>query len=285
MPLPTPRVAPVTTATAPDRSGGVQTTRASYGPGLVAILDELIDWLRIPSISTGEGEPRELERAAGWVLERVRGAGGEADLVTVDGGHPLAVGELRAGEPGAPTVLIYGHYDVQSPGDVAAWTSPPFEPTVRDSRLYARGASDDKGNFLPLLHVACALARDGALPVNVRVLVEGEEEIGGESVARWLRADERGADAAIVFDAGGEEPDVPTVTEQGFDVAPLSIGGLYAPTGIPADVSMSSVTPLSDWMLRMCSASWKPSISGMWPSSRTRGIGLSLSTPWRSRYA
>ena len=178
----------------------------------MAILDELIDWLRIPSISTGEGEPRELERAAGWVLERVRGAGGEADLVTVDGGHPLAVGELRAGEPGAPTVLIYGHYDVQSPGDVAAWTSPPFEPTVRDSRLYARGASDDKGNFLPLLHVACALARDGALPVNVRVLVEGEEEIGGESVARWLRADERGADAAIVFDAGGEEPDVPTVT-------------------------------------------------------------------------
>jgi acetylornithine deacetylase/succinyl-diaminopimelate desuccinylase-like protein len=178
----------------------------------VNVLDELNDWLRIPSVSTGEGDPAELERAARWVADRVRGAGGEADLVTIEDGHPLAVGELRAADPGAPTVLIYGHYDVQSPGDLAAWTSPPFEPTVRDGRLYARGSSDDKGNFLPLLHVACEAARDGALPVNVRVLVEGEEEIGGEAVARWLRADERGADAAVVFDAGGEDPDVPTVT-------------------------------------------------------------------------
>ena len=177
-----------------------------------ALLDELVDWLRIPSISTGEGDPAQLERAAAWVVERVRDAGGEGDLVTVDGGNPLAVGELRAADPAAPTVLIYGHYDVQSPGAPDAWTSPPFEPTVRDGRLYARGASDDKGNFLPLLHVACALARDGALPVHVRVLVEGEEEVGGRSVARWLAGDERGADAAIVFDSGGEEPGVPTVT-------------------------------------------------------------------------
>jgi acetylornithine deacetylase/succinyl-diaminopimelate desuccinylase-like protein len=178
----------------------------------VNLLDELTDWLRIPSVSTGEGDPAELERAARWVVDRVRGAGGEADLVTIDGGHPLAVGELRAADPAAPTVLLYGHYDVQSPGALEAWTSPPFEPTVRDGRLYARGASDDKGNFLPLLHVACALARDGSLPVHVRLLVEGEEEVGGESVGRWLRADERGAAAAVVFDAGGEEPDVPTVT-------------------------------------------------------------------------
>ena len=176
------------------------------------LLDELVDWLRIPSISTGEGDPRELERAAAWAVERVRGAGGSADLVTVGGGNPLAVGELRAARDDAPTVLIYGHYDVQSPGSVDAWTSPPFEPAVRDGRLYARGASDDKGNFLPLLHVACALARDGALPCHVRVLVEGEEEVGGESVARWLAEDTGGADAAIVFDSGGEEPDVPTVT-------------------------------------------------------------------------
>src|SRR4051794_22959622 len=211
-PLPTPRVAPVTTATVPSREGAFHAIAADRKVAAVDLREELDDWLRIPSISTGEGEPRELERAAGWVLERVRGAGGEADLVTVDRGHTLAVGELRAGEPGAPTVLIYGHYDVQSPGPLDAWTSPPFEPTVRDDRLYARGASDDKGNFLPLLHVACALARDGALGVNVRVLVEGEEEVGGESVGKWLRADERGADAAIVFDAGGDEPDVPTVT-------------------------------------------------------------------------
>src|SRR5215210_4081126 len=121
----------------------------------VTLFDELVDWLRIPSISTGEGDPAQLERAATWVVDRVRGAGGEAGLVTIDGGHPLAAGELRAAREGAPTVLIYGHYDVQSPGPLEAWASPPFEPTVRDGRVYARGASDDKGNFLPLLHVAC----------------------------------------------------------------------------------------------------------------------------------
>src|SRR4051794_29319908 len=144
------------------------------------LLEELIDWLRIPSISTGGGDPADVARAADWVVERVRAAGGEAEAVVVDGGNPIAVGELRANRDGAPTVLIYGHYDVQSVGDPAAWETPPFEPSERDGRIYARGASDDKGNFLPLLHVACELARAGELPVNVRVCVEGEEEAGSE---------------------------------------------------------------------------------------------------------
>ena len=96
----------------------------------------------------------------------------------------MAVGELRCSRPDAPTVLAYGHYDVQAAGPLELWDSPPFEPTERDGRLYARGAADDKGNFLPLLHVACELARAGELPVNVRFLVEGEEEIGSPSVLR-----------------------------------------------------------------------------------------------------
>ena len=132
--------------------------------------------------------------------------------MVIDGGNPLAVGELRAADEGAPTVLIYGHYDVQGPGPAEAWDSPPFEPEVRDGRLYARGAADDKGNFLPLLHVACAMAREGTLPVHVRVLVEGEEERAGEAVAKWVRADERGADVAIVFDSGMPDPETPAVT-------------------------------------------------------------------------
>ena len=177
-----------------------------------AILDELVEWLRIPSISTGGGDPRDIERAAGWVLDRVRGAGGECELVRLGEGNPLAVGELRASDPGAPTILIYGHYDVQGPGDAALWSSPPFEPTIRQGRLYARGAADDKGNFLPLLHVACAMAREGALPVNVRVLVEGEEEWGGESVARWVHEDTRGADAAIAFDGSMVDEATPAIT-------------------------------------------------------------------------
>jgi acetylornithine deacetylase/succinyl-diaminopimelate desuccinylase-like protein len=175
------------------------------------LLDELTDWLRIPSISTGDGDPADVRRAAEWVVERVRSAGGDADVVET-AGNPLAVGELRASAQRAPTVLIYGHYDVQSVGDAAAWQSPPFEPDVRDGRVYARGASDDKGNFLPLLHVACAMAKAGELPVNVRVLVEGEEEAGGESAIDWVRADTRGADAAVVFDSDMADEQTPAIT-------------------------------------------------------------------------
>jgi acetylornithine deacetylase/succinyl-diaminopimelate desuccinylase-like protein len=176
------------------------------------LIDELVDWLRIPSISTGGGDPADIARAADWVCERVQAAGGSAEPDTTHGGNPLAVGELRASNGDAPTVLIYGHYDVQSVGDEGDWTTPPFEPDIRDGRIYARGAADDKGNFLPLLHVACRLAREDRLPVNVRVLVEGEEEAGSEAVAKWIAADERGADCAIVFDSGMADERTPAVT-------------------------------------------------------------------------
>jgi acetylornithine deacetylase/succinyl-diaminopimelate desuccinylase-like protein len=176
------------------------------------LLDQLVEWLRIPSISTGGGDPADLRRAAEWAAEHVERAGGSVELVQIGDGNPLVVGDLRAARADAPTVLIYGHYDVQGPGDLSAWTSPPFEPEIRDGRLYARGAGDDKGNFWPLLHAACALARADDLPVNVRVVVEGEEEAGSESIAQWIRADERGADAAIVFDSGMVDEVTPAIT-------------------------------------------------------------------------
>jgi acetylornithine deacetylase/succinyl-diaminopimelate desuccinylase-like protein len=174
--------------------------------------DELFDWLRIPSISTGGGDPADLERAAEWAAQKVRDAGGEAELVRIGDGNPLVIGELRAADPDAPTVLIYGHYDVQGAEPLELWTSPPFEPEVRDGRVFARGAADDKGNFLPLLHAACALASAGELPVHVRVAIEGEEEAGGESISSWLAADQRGADVAIVYDSGMVSPDLPAIT-------------------------------------------------------------------------
>jgi acetylornithine deacetylase/succinyl-diaminopimelate desuccinylase-like protein len=177
-----------------------------------SLLEELVDWLAIPSVSTGGGDPAAIERAAAWVLERVRAAGGEGELVRIGSGNPLAVGELRAADAAAPTVLIYGHYDVQGTGPDELWSSRPFEPEVRDGRLYARGACDDKGNFLPLLHVACAMAAAGELPVHVRVLVEGEEEVAGTSVAEWVREDPRGADVAIVFDSLMPDPETPAIT-------------------------------------------------------------------------
>ena len=174
--------------------------------------EELDDWLRIPSISTGGGDAAALQRACDWVCERIEAAGGTAEAVRLDGGHPMAVGDLRCSRPGAPTVLAYGHYDVQAPGPLELWVSPPFEPTERDGRLYARGAADDKGNFLPLLHVACELARAGELPVNVRFLVEGEEEIGSRSVLKRLSQGEDQADCAIVFDSLMVDEQTPAIS-------------------------------------------------------------------------
>jgi acetylornithine deacetylase/succinyl-diaminopimelate desuccinylase-like protein len=208
------------------------------------LLDQLVDWLRIPSISTGGGDPADLRRAAEWAAGHVERAGGKAELVTIGDGNPLVIGDLRAARADAPTVLIYGHYDVQSAGDLSAWTSPPFEPTVRDGRLYARGAADDKGNFWPLLAAACNLAKSGELPVNVRVVVEGEEEAGCESITEWIRADERGADAAIVFDSGMVDEQTPAITVglRGLAMAEIQVrtaprdlhSGIYGGTALNA---------------------------------------------------
>jgi acetylornithine deacetylase/succinyl-diaminopimelate desuccinylase-like protein len=175
------------------------------------IREELEDWLRIPSVSTGGGDADALGAACDWVIERIDAAGGTAERVSMNGSHPMAVGDLRANGGDAPTVLSYGHYDVQDPGPLDAWDTPPFEPTERDGRLYARGAADDKGNFLPLLHVACELADAGELPVNVRFLVEGEEEIGSNAVIRYLREQPQDVDAAIVFDSLMADEQTPAI--------------------------------------------------------------------------
>ena len=175
-----------------------------------AWLDELSEWLRIPSVSADAAHADDVRRAGEWVCEFVRGAGGEAELVDTDR-HPLAVGEIRAssGADEAPTVLLYGHFDVQPPAPLDLWESDPFEPEVRDGYLYARGAVDDKGNSYLVLKAARLLAEEGALPVNIRVAFDGEEEIGGDSIVHFLASDERGADACIIFDSGMPREDTP----------------------------------------------------------------------------
>lgn len=177
---------------------------------MAELIDDLEELLRIPSISAGRLNPEGLMTAAEWVRDRVLRAGGEAELVGER--NPIVVGELKANRDGAPDVIVYGHYDVQDIGPADEWLSDPFEPTVRDGRLYARGSSDDKGNFLPVLHAACLMHEAGELPVNVRVLIEGEEEAGSEQVMDWIAADERGADAAIVFDSAMADEETPAIT-------------------------------------------------------------------------
>jgi acetylornithine deacetylase/succinyl-diaminopimelate desuccinylase-like protein len=175
-----------------------------------ALLDELSAWLRIPSVSADPAHDGDVRAAGAWLCELVAAAGGTCELVET-GGHPLAIGELRAsgGLAAAPTVLLYGHFDVQPAGDLGLWSSPPFEPEVRDGWLYGRGVADDKGQLYLLLKAATQLAAEGALPVNVRIACDGEEEIGGHSIVDFLGSDERGADVCVIFDANMAAPDVP----------------------------------------------------------------------------
>jgi acetylornithine deacetylase/succinyl-diaminopimelate desuccinylase-like protein len=165
-----------------------------------ALLDELFELIRIPSISSGGGDPKELERAGRWLCDKIEDAGGTSELIPT-AGNPIVHGRLEASTGEAPTVVIYGHYDVQSPDPVDAWDSPPFEPEIRDGRIYGRGASDDKGNFYPLLYVACALRKVGELPLNVRVVMEGEEEIGSLHIPEWIEKDTEPADCVVIFDS------------------------------------------------------------------------------------
>ncbi|HET9094392.1 MAG TPA: M20/M25/M40 family metallo-hydrolase [Solirubrobacteraceae bacterium] len=173
--------------------------------------DELAQFLRIPSISADPAHAADVVRAGEWVRDLIRGAGGVADVIDWHG-QPLVVGEVRAsvGAQTAPTVLCYGHFDVQPPDPLELWSSPAFEPEIRGDRLYGRGVADDKGQLYMLLAGARALAQAGRLPVNVRFACDGEEETGGHSIVEFLEADERGADAAIIFDSGMIAEDVPS---------------------------------------------------------------------------
>ena len=164
----------------------------------------------MPSISALPEYAADMDRAASLIAHEILVAGGAAEIVN-NGGHPLVVGRVAASvdREDAPTVLIYGHYDVQPTGDLAEWVSPPFEPTVRGDHVYARGASDDKGNLFMLLVAVQRLRAAGELPVHVRFLIEGEEECGGESAHRWLDGDTEGADCCLIYDSSMAAPDRP----------------------------------------------------------------------------
>src|SRR5690348_1649509 len=164
---------------------------------------ELFEFLEIPSVSARSEHDADTRRAAEWLASSLRSAG---LVATVHGtkGYPLVIGEYRGAPAGAPTVLVYGHYDVQPVEPLDLWTSPPFEPTVRDGRIYARGSVDDKGQlFLHIKALEAYLAVRGALPINVVVLAEGEEEVGSVNLANFVEAkkDLLRCDAVVISDS------------------------------------------------------------------------------------
>lgn len=176
-------------------------------------LEELKDYLRIPSISTDPAFSADVLRCAGFVLEQMQGAGLTAELIETDG-YPLVYGEWL-GAPGQPTLLFYGHYDVQPVDPIELWRHDPFEPTEEGDELVARGATDDKGqSFAQLKAVATMLAERGSLPVNVKFVVEGEEESGGEAIEAFVRADDGdklACDAVVVSDSSMFGPGQPSL--------------------------------------------------------------------------
>jgi acetylornithine deacetylase/succinyl-diaminopimelate desuccinylase-like protein len=177
------------------------------------LLEELKEFLRIPSISTLPDHAADVRRAAEYVAASLRFAGLEHVEILPTAGHPLVYADwLHA--PGKPTVLCYGHYDVQPVDPLGEWISPPFEPAIRDGNLYARGAADDKGQMYSQIKAVEALrATQGKLPVNLRFLVEGEEECGGEAVARYVAANPArlAADVALVCDTEMYAEGIPTL--------------------------------------------------------------------------
>jgi acetylornithine deacetylase/succinyl-diaminopimelate desuccinylase-like protein len=176
-------------------------------------LEDLKGWLRIPSISTLPEHSADIRRAAEYAVQQLQDIGFEHTELIPTEGHPLVYGDwLHA--PSKPTLLIYGHYDVQPVDPVDLWDTPPFEPTIRNGNIYCRGACDDKGQTMLVFKALETLMNvNGALPVNVRVLVEGEEEAGGESIEAYIKAhpERLQCDAAFICDTHMPAADIPAL--------------------------------------------------------------------------
>jgi acetylornithine deacetylase/succinyl-diaminopimelate desuccinylase-like protein len=175
-------------------------------------LDELCDWLRIPSVSTQPKHKEDVAQAAVWLAAKMSAAGLENVEVIPTDRHPLVYGDWLHAGGDAPTVLVYGHYDVQPVDPIELWETPPFQPTVRGESLYARGSSDDKGQtYVHVAAVEALLQTQGKLPVNVKFIVEGEEEDGSKSIMRYVPENtaKLAADLCLISDGPILAPDKP----------------------------------------------------------------------------
>lgn len=176
-------------------------------------LDLLFDFLRIPSVSADSAFQNDMQTCARFVSDCMTDAGLQTEIIET-AGHPIVYGE-RIGDPSKPTILVYGHYDVQPPDPLDLWTSPPFEPQVRDGKIFARGATDDKGQLLThLIAIAAWVKQTDSLPVNVKVIIEGEEEVGSDHLDKFLEEnqDKLKADVAVISDTSQYGDGIPAIT-------------------------------------------------------------------------
>src|SRR5688572_12883872 len=235
---------------------------------------ELFELLAIPSVSARSEHDADTRRAAGWIADSLRSAGLDATVHETEG-QPVVVGEYRGAPDGAPTVLVYGHYDVQPAEPLDLWTSPPFAPTVRDGRIYARGSVDDKGQlFLHVKALEAHLAVRGRLPVNVIVLAEGEEEVGSVHLGPFIEAqrDLLRCAAVVISDSAMFAPGLPSVLSslRGLAYFQLDVQGppQHLHSGSYGGAVVNPALALARILSSMHAAAGRVAISGFYDSVR-----------------
>ena len=255
-------------------------------------LNELKELLRIPSVSTKSEHKADIERAARWIAEKLRTSGLENIEIVPTKMHPIVYGEsLRA--PGKPTILLYGHYDVQPAEPLDLWTSPAFEPTVRDGNLYGRGTADDKGQVHIHLKALQALRNcSGKLPINVKAMIEGEEEIGSVNLWDFVQQNRERlkADALVVSDTAMLAKGVPSITYglRGLNYYQMEIIGPAQDlhSGVFGGAVPNPITILAETIAKLHDRNFRVAVPGFYddvaPVSREERNALH-SLPWKEK--
>jgi acetylornithine deacetylase/succinyl-diaminopimelate desuccinylase-like protein len=255
-------------------------------------LTELYEFLRIPSVSAKSEHKRDTERAADWVADHLRSAGFETVQVVPTNLHPLVYAQsLKA--PGKPTVLVYGHYDVQPPEPLELWTSPPFEPQARNGNIYGRGTADDKGQVHIHLKALQSLHQlNGKFPINIKVLIEGEEEVGSVSLWDFVQKhkDKLKSDALIVSDTSMLGKGIPSITYglRGMNYYQIELTGAARDlhSGVYGGAVPNPLTILTELFAKLHDRNFRVAVPGFYEdvarvdSKERKALNL---LPWRKK--
>ena len=237
-------------------------------------LDELIDLLRIPSVSADPAFKGDVRKAADWLKAHFEGLGADKVEIVETDGHPLVFAQKLV-DPALPTVLVYGHYDVQPPDPLELWTSPPFEPVIKDEKLYARGSSDDKGQMFLHLKAFEVMQQTGNLPVNLKFMIEGEEEVGSSNLEAFLikYKDQLKADVVLVSDTAILSNDAPSITTglRGLSYVQVEVTGPNRDlhSGIYGGAVLNPINALCDMIAQLHDKQGRIAIPGFYKAVQT----------------